>query len=116
MADTSDKRGADRDPTRGDAETGRDERPTPKPKGAPETPLTQQIGRFAVGVTAVLFGIFAVANAQSVEFDYLFGSGEIPLILVLIGAFVLGGLTAWFATWRSSRRSPRDEERSGKRS
>ena len=80
------------------------------------TPFTQQLGRVLVAVILVLFGIFAVANAQPVAFDWVFGqtdveqvgeqvSGGVPLILLLLASFVLGALAGWFATWRSGRRS-----------
>lgn len=81
-----------------------------------ETPLTQQVGRIALAVVAVLFGIFAVANSQYVEFSWLFGetqvveragervSGGVPLIVLLLASFVIGALVGWFATWRAGRR------------
>lgn len=83
---------------------------------ATETPLTQQIGRIALAVVAVLFGIFAVANAQYVEFSWIFGQtevverggerlrGGVPLIVLLVTSFGLGALVGGFAAWRSRRR------------
>lgn len=80
-----------------------------------ETPFTQQLGRIFVAIIAVLFGIFAVANAQFVDFNWIFGgtevveeggdriSGGVPLIILLVVSFVLGALAGWFATWRRKR-------------
>lgn len=80
-----------------------------------DTPFTQQLGRILVVVIAVLFGVFAVVNAQYVEFNWIFGgtevteqggervSGGVPLIILLVASFVLGALAGWFATWRRGR-------------
>lgn len=78
-------------------------------------PFTQQLGRVLVAVILILFGIFAVTNSQPVAFDWIFGEtqvrqigdqvrGGVPLILLLLGSFVLGALAGWFATWRRGRR------------
>lgn len=79
------------------------------------TPFTQQLGRIFVAIIAVLFGIFAVANAQFVDFNWIFGEtqvveeggerigGGVPLIILLVVSFVLGALAGWFATWRRKR-------------
>ena len=69
-------------------------------------PFTQQLGRVTIVVLAVLFGVFAVANSQRVDFSWVFGettaqegpsgelTGGVPLILLLLGAFVAGALIA----------------------
>lgn len=80
------------------------------------TPMTQQLGRVVLIAAAVLFGIFAVTNAQYVEFNWVFGgtevverggervSGGVPLIVLLVVSFATGALIAWIATVRSERR------------
>lgn len=85
------------------------------------TPFTQQLGRILVAVIVVFFAIFAVVNAQYVEFNWVFGdtevveqggervSGGVPLIVLLVASFVLGALAGWFATWRSHRHRDRGE-------
>ncbi|TVP62750.1 MAG: LapA family protein [Nitriliruptor sp.] len=69
-------------------------------------PFTQQLGRVTIVVLAVLFGVFAVANSQRVDFSWIFGettvregptgevTGGVPLILLLVGAFVAGAVIA----------------------
>lgn len=69
---------------------------------APPTPFTQQLGRVTIVVLAVLFGIFAVANSQRVDFSWVIGetltresasgevTGGVPLILLLLAAFAIG--------------------------
>lgn len=96
------------EPTGREEERGRE----PATRG---TPFTQQLGRIFVAIIAVLFGIFAVANAQFVDFNWIFGetlvvqeggervSGGVPLIILLVVSFVLGALAGWFATWRRKR-------------
>lgn len=89
------------------------------PPEARRTPLTQQVGRVVLIAAAVLFVVFAVVNWQSVEFNWVFGSSEItpapgggttggvPLIVLLVGAFVLGAIVGRLSSWRRHRR--RDE-------
>jgi|GEM_PF-2382162 len=83
---------------------------------APPTPFTQQLGRVTIIVLAVLFGVFAVANSQPVDFSWVFGEttvrpdpdgagtiGGVPLILLLLGAFVVGALVAFLTELYVSR-------------
>ncbi len=83
---------------------------------AESTPFTQQFGRIALAVVAILFGIFAAFNAQYVSFDWIFGgtqvtmqngerlSGGVPLIILMVASFAAGGIVGWLATWRRTRR------------
>lgn len=71
---------------------------------APPTPFTQQLGRVTIVVLAALFGVFAVANSQRVDFSWVFGetivretatgdvTGGVPLILLLLAAFAIGSV------------------------
>ncbi|QAS54084.1 LapA family protein [Halobacillus litoralis] len=43
-------------------------------------------------IFALLIAIFAVINVDPVQVNYLFGSGEAPLILVILISVLLGGL------------------------
>ncbi|UOQ46278.1 lipopolysaccharide assembly protein LapA domain-containing protein [Halobacillus salinarum] len=43
-------------------------------------------------IFALLIAIFAVINVDPVQVNYLFGSGEAPLILVIIISVLMGGL------------------------
>lgn len=80
-----------------------------------KTPVTQQIGRIVVGALAALFVVFAVFNRQDVVVDWIFTTTETPLIVVLVGTFVLGVLVGVALLWRSQRvrarpdRRPQDE-------
>lgn len=93
----------------------------PQPVAPTAVPLTQQIGRVAVVVAAVLFGIFAVVNAQYVSFNWIFGQttaeftdggehlrGGVPLIVLLLGSFAVGTALGWVGAWLGRRRRRRD--------
>lgn len=41
---------------------------------------------------ALLIAVFAVVNVDSVNVDYVFGASQIPLILVILGSALVGGL------------------------
>ncbi|MDC3415634.1 LapA family protein [Aquibacillus salsiterrae] len=43
-------------------------------------------------IFAVIVAIFAVINVEPVEVNYLFGTGEAPLILVILISVLMGGI------------------------
>lgn len=43
-------------------------------------------------VFAILVAIFAIANIAAVPINYVFGKAEVPLVLVILGSTLLGGL------------------------
>jgi uncharacterized integral membrane protein len=110
------------DPTVGGP--SRDDRPPDDGDAAgperPGTPLTQQLGRAVVLLAAVLFGVFAVFNAQHVDFSWVFGetavveaggervSGGVRLIILLLVSFALGALVTWAVGGLRARRARRD--------
>lgn len=52
-------------------------------------------------IFALIVAIFAVINGEAVTVDYLFGTGEIPLILVILISVLMGGLiTGGFGIFR----------------
>ena len=99
---------------------------TPAEPGAPpeepraRTPVTQQIGRVVVLALVVLFVIFAVGNAQPVDFSWIFGetrvtedavgetSGGVPLILLLLASFAIGAAAGSGLAWQRARQRQRD--------
>ncbi|WP_416149219.1 LapA family protein [Salipaludibacillus sp. HK11] len=44
-------------------------------------------------IIALVIAVFAVINVEPVEVNYLFGESEWPLVLVIIGSVLMGGLT-----------------------
>ncbi len=94
----------------------------------PPTPFTQQLGRITIVVIAALFGVFAVANSQRVDFSWVFGEttvraapdgdgsvGGVPLIVLLLGAFVIGAVVAiltelYISRSRRARKAARHRE------
>ena len=53
-----------------------------------------QTGFILALVFALIVAVFAVINVDSVEVNYLFGTGQAPLILVILGSVLMGGLIA----------------------
>jgi len=45
---------------------------------------------------ALIVAIFAVINVEPVTVNYLFGKNEWPLVLVILGSFLMGGLMIGF--------------------
>ncbi|SDI85399.1 LapA family protein [Natribacillus halophilus] len=43
-------------------------------------------------IAALLISIFAVINVESVTVNFLFGTTQIPLILIILGSVLMGGL------------------------
>lgn len=102
----------------------------PDPSSAPgaeatppsRTPVTQQIGRVVVLLLLVVFGVFAATNAQPVDFSWVFGGtevvegpgeateGGVPLIVLLLASFVVGGLVGAGLVWQSGRNRRRGRE------
>lgn len=86
---------------------------------APSASLGQRLQRVAWLAIAIVFTIFAVVNAQAVDFNWIFGSAEVverggervsggvPLIILLVVSFALGAVVAWLASWRQRRQQIR---------
>jgi putative membrane protein len=43
-------------------------------------------------IIALVIAVFAVINVDPVKVDYLFGESDWPLVLVIIGSVLMGGL------------------------
>ncbi len=57
---------------------------------------------------AIIIAIFAVFNVDAVQVNYVFGKAQWPLVLVILGAALLGavvsGFVAMFLSFQSNRR------------
>lgn len=51
-----------------------------------------------------IFAVFAIVNTQEVSINFVFVDVEIPLIIVILGSFILGALTTLLTSWRSRRK------------
>lgn len=58
----------------------------------------------ALIVLAVLVTLFAVLNTEKVKVDWIFGSGEAPLIIVIVVSLLVGVILTHFAERRGSKR------------
>ena len=134
------ERSDDRSPPEGDATSrsradgapegvdgGGQDAPRPEPafQGRQPTPITQQLGRVVILLLAVLFGVFAVDNSQSVDFAWVFGesqvtsdgTGGVPLIVLLVAAAAIGAALGALIEWQflRGRRAKRADRDSAKR-
>ena len=58
----------------------------------------------ALVVLAVLVTLFAVLNTGKVKVDWIFGSGEAPLIIVIVVSLLVGVILTHFAERRGGKR------------
>jgi uncharacterized integral membrane protein len=49
-------------------------------------------------IVGALTAAFAVANLDEVQVNWLLGTGQTPLIVVIAVSFVLGAAAGWIAT------------------
>ena len=88
---------------------------TPRPTGTPAPPTTtpgarpparrkrgsllaKENRRLLYGlVIGALVAVFAVLNLEEVEVNWIFGTAQTPLIVVIAVTFLLGALTGWIA-------------------
>ncbi|WP_221566191.1 lipopolysaccharide assembly LapA domain-containing protein [Alkalihalobacillus sp. TS-13] len=73
---------------------------------------------FIIGLLfAIIIAVFAVINVEAVEVDYLFGTAQWPLVLVILGSTMLGALavgvagSARFFSMKKELRTLRKETR-----
>ena len=101
-------------------EKGAPQKRTPEESAPQPTPLTQQIGRVVVLLLLVLFVVFALDNAQPVDFSWVLGdtqvredvagetTGGVPLILLLLASFAVGASVGAVGVWQVRRARRRD--------
>lgn len=58
----------------------------------------------AVGILVALAAIFALVNLDEVQVHFLFGSAEMPLIIVIVGCLLIGAAIGAFLTRRGAKR------------
>ena len=74
-------------------------------KGAGSKRSRREVARTsALVVLAVLVTLFAVLNTDKVKVDWIFGSGEAPLIIVIVVSLLVGVILTHFAERRGSKR------------
>lgn len=65
---------------------------------------TNNVKRALLLVVGALAALFAVFNSQNVQVHWIFGSAvNTPLIIVIVIAFVAGGLIGWIAAKLGNR-------------
>jgi uncharacterized integral membrane protein len=74
---------------------------TPQPQRRSRGELARTGGWVAL---AVLMTLFAVFNFGKVEVHWIFGSGQVPLTIVIVISLLVGIVLTHFADRRSARR------------
>jgi uncharacterized integral membrane protein len=89
--------------------------PTPRPDASPAKPGRRRPSLLAKENRRLLYGLiigavtaaFAIANLDTVDVNWLFGTWETPLIVVIAVAFLLGAAAGWIAA-AARRKKSRD--------
>lgn len=76
---------------------------------SPEPPKPKRSGReqartAGLVLLAVLVTLFAVLNFESVKVNWIFGSGEAPLIVVIVISLLCGIVLTYLMDRRASKR------------
>jgi uncharacterized integral membrane protein len=79
---------------------------TPKARqGVGERRSRREVARTgALILLAVLVTLFAVLNVDNVKVNWIFGSGEAPLIIVIVVSLLVGVILTHFAERRGAKR------------
>ncbi len=64
----------------------------------------EQVRTAGMVLLAVLITLFAVLNLESVQVNWIFGSGKAPLILVIVISVLFGIVLTYLVDRRSSKR------------
>ncbi len=70
----------------------------------PKRSRREQARTAGLVILAVLITLFAVLNLESVEVNWIFGSGKAPLIIVIVISVLVGIVLTYLVERRSSRR------------
>jgi len=70
----------------------------------PKRSRREQTRTAGLVILAVLITLFAVLNLESVEVNWIFGSGKAPLIIVIVISLLVGIVLTYLVERRSSRR------------
>jgi len=71
---------------------------------APERSRRDNARRVAIGILAAVALLFAVLNFEDVKVDLLFGSVTMPLVIVIAGCLLIGGLIGAYLGRRGAKR------------
>jgi len=75
------------------------------PSASRQRSSSEKLRLAAAGVAGTLAVLFAVLNLDQVNVNWVVGSGETPLIVVIVVSFLLGAAVDRLLAYRSSRRS-----------
>jgi uncharacterized integral membrane protein len=77
-----------------------------QPPGPPQSKRSRREQARTAGlvILAVLITLFAVLNLESVKVNWIFGTGEVPLIVVIVVSALFGIVLTYLVDRRSSKR------------
>jgi len=78
--------------------------PGPSQAKAQRRSRREQSRTGALVVLAILITLFAVFNLKEVKVSWIFGSGKVPLIIVIVVSLLVGVVLTHFAERRISKR------------
>lgn len=74
--------------------------PSESGSSATQRSRSESTRRIAIAILAGVAVLFAVLNFEDVKVDLLFGSVTMPLVIVIAGCLLIGGLIGAFLTRR----------------
>ena len=96
-------------PSGGASGTGPQQGHAAGPGGLDKRSRRELVRTSALVVLAILITLFAVFNLEKVKVSYVFGSGEAPLIIVIVISVLVGILLGYFAERLPRRRRQRSK-------
>lgn len=77
-----------------------------QPPGPPEPKRSRREQARTAGmvVLAVVITLFAVLNLESVKVNWIFGTGEVPLIIVIVVSVLFGVVLTYLVDRRANKR------------
>lgn len=70
----------------------------------PKRSRREQARTAGMVVLAVVITLFAVLNLESVKVNWIFGTGEVPLIIVIVVSVLFGIVLTYLVDRRASKR------------
>jgi uncharacterized integral membrane protein len=77
---------------------------SPGPPEHPKRSRREQARTAGMVVLAVVITLFAVLNLESVKVNWIFGTGEVPLIVVIVVSVLFGIVLTYLVDRRASKR------------
>lgn len=74
------------------------------PESEPQRPRSEQLRLVLTGALVLLVLLFAILNFDKVSVDLIFGSTDLPLVIVIVGCLLIGAAIDRLMLRRAARR------------